>query len=44
MRLYAIENYGCTNPSGIVINLGYYALCECLEEGNAAGEKRPDPG
>lgn len=30
MRLYAIENYGCTNPSGIVINLGYYALCECL--------------
>lgn len=30
MRLYAMVNYGCSNPSGIIVNLGYYALCECL--------------
>lgn len=24
------RNYGCRNVSGITLNLGYYALCECI--------------
>ena len=31
-------NYTSNNPAGIKINLGYYALCECIIKGTQASD------
>lgn len=36
MSIMAYQSYSCSNVSGIVLNPGYYALCECIVTGRSS--------